>query len=445
VEMLNISENSLYNHITNEEISLYKSLDKKNKSKLLLFISLTVLLVIILGLFLPWTQNIDAKGYVTTINPSQQPQSIQSVISGRLESWYVQEGDFVNEGDTIVFISEVKSEYFDPNLVERTNEQVNANIESIQSYEEKVKSIELQQKAMIQNRDLKIETTKNKIIQIRREIVSDSIDLAAYELMLDVANKQYDRTKELYEKGIKSKTDLETKSVKQREMTSKVVVQKNKLDNQTNKLLNLELELSSIKAEYADKIAKSESDKFSAISSKLDTRAKAAKLKNSLSNYEVRQKYYYITAPQSGYITKAIKKGIGEIIKEGTDIVTIMPKSFDLAIEIYVKPMDLPLIFKEEKTRIQFDGWPAVVFSGWPNISTGTYGGVVVAVDRIISKNGLYRVLIAPNDDGKKWPDVLRVGSGAKAFVLLRDVPLWYELWRQLNGFPPDFYSKEDA
>lgn len=443
--MLNISENSLYNHITKEEINSYSSLRKKNKSKLLLVISLSVLLVSLIGLFLPWTQNIDAKGYVTSINPSQQPQSIQSVISGRLESWYVQEGDFVNEGDTIVFISEVKSEYFDPNLVERTNEQVNANIESIQSYEEKVKSIESQQKAMIQNRDLMIETTKNKIIQIRREIVSDSIDLAAYELMLDVANKQYDRTKELYEKGIKSKTDLETKSVKQREMTSKVVVQKNKLDNQTNELLNLELELSSIKAEYADKIAKSESDKFSAISSKLDTRAKAAKLKNSLSNYEVRQRYYYITAPQSGYITKAIKKGIGEIIKEGTDIVTIMPKSFDLAIEIYVKPMDLPLIFKEEKTRIQFDGWPAVVFSGWPNISTGTYGGVVVAVDRIISKNGLYRVLIAPNDDGKKWPDVLRVGSGAKAFVLLRDVPLWYELWRQLNGFPPDFYSKEDA
>jgi multidrug resistance efflux pump len=308
-----------------------------------------------------------------------------------------------------------------------------------------VKSIELQQQAMIQNRDLKIETTKNKIIQLRREIVSDSTDLVAYELMLDVANKQYERTRELYDKGIKSKTDFEMKSVKQREMASKVVVQQNKLDNQTNKLLNLQLELSSIKAEYADKIAKSESEKFSAISNKLDTRAKAAKLKNSLSNYEVRQQYYYITAPQSGYITKAIKKGIGEIIKEGTDIVTIMPTNFDLAIEIYVKPMDLPLIFKEEKTRIQFDGWPAVVFSGWPNISTGTYGGVVVAVDRIISKNGLYRVLIAPNEDGKKWPDVLRIGSGAKAFVLLRDVPLWYELWRQLNGFPPDFYSKEDA
>lgn len=443
--MLNISENSLYNHITSEEIELYESLRKKYKSKLLLVISLSLMGVFILGLFLPWTQNIDAKGYVTTINPSQQPQSIQSVISGRLEKWYVNEGTFVEKGDTIVFISEVKSEYFDPDLVERTNEQVDANLESVTSYEDKVKSIENQQQAMIRNRDLKIESTKNKIIQTKRQIESDSIDLVAYELKLDIANKQYGRTEDLFEKGIKSRTDLEAKSVKQRELASKVIVQKNKLDNQSNKLLNLEIELSAIRAEYADKIAKSESDKFSAISSKLDTRAKASKLKNSLSNYEVRQKFYYITAPQSGYITKAIKKGIGEIIKEGTDIVTIMPNKFDLAIEIYVKPMDLPLIFREEDARIQFDGWPAVVFSGWPNISTGTYGGKVVAVDRIISKNGLYRVLIAPNIDTKKWPDVLRIGSGAKAFVLLKDVPLWYELWRQLNGFPPDFYSANDT
>ena len=122
-----------------------------------------------------------------------------------------------------------------------------------------------------------------------------------------------------------------------------------------------------------------------------------------------------------------------------------MPQKFDLAIEIYVKPMDLPLIFNGEEARIQFDGWPAVVFSGWPNISTGTYGGNVVAVDRIISKNGLYRVLIAPEQSEKKWPEVLRIGSGARAFVLLSDVPLWYELWRKLNGFPPDFYSEEDV
>jgi hypothetical protein len=26
---------------------------------------------------------------------------------------------------------------------------------------------------------------------------------------------------------------------------------------------------------------------------------------------------------------------------------------------------------------------------------------------------------------------------------LLKEVQIWYEIWRQLNGFPPDFYTDE--
>ena len=43
------------------------------------------------------------------------------------------------------------------------------------------------------------------------------------------------------------------------------------------------------------------------------------------------------------------------------------------------------------------------------------------------------------NDD--QWPEQLRVGSGTKGWVMLQDVPVWYELWRQLNGFPPSLYA----
>jgi hypothetical protein len=25
--------------------------------------------------------------------------------------------------------------------------------------------------------------------------------------------------------------------------------------------------------------------------------------------------------------------------------------------------------------------------------------------------------------------------------MLLNDVPVWYEIWRQLNGFPPEYYE----
>jgi hypothetical protein len=108
---------------------------------------------------------------------------------------------------------------------------------------------------------------------------------------------------------------------------------------------------------------------------------------------------------------------------------------------MYIKPIDLPLIEKGSPVRIQFDGWPAIVFSGWPNTSYGTYGGKVFAIDNFISDNGKYRVLVAPDPNDHEWPTALRVGAGANNMLLLKDVPIWYELWRQINGFPPDYYK----
>ena len=149
---------------------------------------------------------------------------------------------------------------------------------------------------------------------------------------------------------------------------------------------------------------------------------------------------YYITAPQDGYITKAIRSGIGETVKEGEELLSIMPSNYDLAVSMYVKPMDLPLMQNGQKVRFMFDGWPTVVFSGWPNLSYGTFGGEVVAIDNFISENGKYRILVAPDPTDEEWPTALRVGSGADGMSLLKDVPIWYEIWRKLNGFPPDYY-----
>jgi membrane fusion protein, adhesin transport system len=122
--------------------------------------------------------------------------------------------------------------------------------------------------------------------------------------------------------------------------------------------------------------------------------------------------------------------------------VSIMPENYDLAIEMFVKPIDLPLFEKGQRVMIQFDGWPAVIFSGWPGISYGTYEGNVIAMDNFISDNHLYRVLVKPADSSHPWPNQLRVGAGVKTLTLLKNVQVWYELWRQINGFPPDYYKK---
>ncbi|MEZ4913668.1 MAG: HlyD family efflux transporter periplasmic adaptor subunit [Chitinophagales bacterium] len=398
----------------------------------------------LVSLFLPWTQNISSKGYVTTRYPQQRPQAIQAIIAGRIDKWYVKEGDFVHMGDTIVYISEIKSEYFDPDILERTTEQLSAKTLSVKAYEEKIDALKKQYSTLQDALNLKKEQIQNKIAQAHNKIRIDSIDLMAFKNNFEITKNQFDRTKQLYEKGLKSLSELQEKEYKTQEQIAKINVQENKLGNQKNELSNLYLELSAAEREYSEKLLKSISDQQSAVSEKMESIAATAKLQNQLSNYTERQKFYYITAPQSGFITKTIKKGLGETVKEGMDVATIVPDQYDLAVELYVKPQDIPLLRINSKAQLRFDGWPAIVISGWPKSSTGVFHGNIVAIEKYISDNGKYRVIISPNNDKKHWPQHLSIGTGVQAFLLLNEVPIWYEIWRLLNGFPANYYQKND-
>lgn len=441
--MLNISHNSVNKYFN---ISEYKSGQKTLDRKYYKYFNRLLLgfaIFCFIAMFFPWTQNISGKGNVTTLKPGQRPQSIQSPIPGRIEKWHVNEGDFVMKGDTILEISEVKSEYFDPNLVERTGDQIKAKSSSVVSYNEKIKALQRQIMALQTERKLKLEQTRNKLKQAHLKVKSDSIDLEAAKTNISIAELQYNRTVTLQQEGLKATRDVEDKRLKFQEAQAKYISQENKYLASQNELINAEMEISSTNASYADKIAKAQSDLYTAQSAQFDTEAQVSKLENEFSNYEIRDKLRHVVAPQSGYINKALVGGIGETFKEGDRLVSIMPSEYDLAVETFVEPLDLPLLHVGEKVRIQFDGWPAIVFSGWPNVSYGTYGGEVVAIENFISPNGKYRVLIAPDKHDHEWPQAIRVGSGAYTMALLNDVPIWFELWRKLNGFPPNYYQPE--
>tara|TARA_R110001592_G_scaffold363221_2_gene681603 strand:+ start:16015 stop:17301 length:1287 start_codon:yes stop_codon:yes gene_type:complete len=407
----------------------------------LLFLGLLLFCII---LFLPWTQNIRSRGYITTLQTQQRPQTINSVIGGRIEKWFVNEGDYVEKGDTILFLSETKDKFFDPNLLQNTQNQIKSKELSANAYSYKAKAIDNQIAALRSTKKLKLEQAKNYLLQAKLKIVSDSINLKAAENDYTIALNQLERTEKLKEEGLKSLTDLEIKRQKSQEAEAKKISAENKLLESKNKLINAQIELNNIENLYRDKLAKAESDKYASLSNMYDAEALVTKMENQYMNYSVRNNMYYITAPQNGYITKAIRSGIGETIKEGEGIVSIMPAQYDLAVAMYVEPMNLPLLRIGQPIRFMFDGWPSIVFSGWPNMSYGTFGGEVIAIDNFISPNGKYRLLVKPSPSEAPWPKELRVGSGANGIALLKDVPVWYELWRNLNGFPQDFYNVED-
>lgn len=439
--MLNISHNKVSELIDLTTFESGKEIFNKEYHKRFRKFLLIFSIILIGVLFLPWTQNVTSKGNVTTLKPNHRPQTLQSQIPGRIEEWFVQEGDFVKKGDSILRISEVKSDYFDEKLSERTGDQITAKSSSVTAYKNKVGALNNQIYALQQERLLKLQQAKNKLMQAYLKVKSDSIDFVAVKIKATIAQTQYERTFTLQKEGLKAVKDVEEKSLKLQEVNAKVISQENKLLTTKNNVINSKLTISTLKATYADKLAKAQSSLFTAQSNGFDTEVQVSKLENSLANYKKRSSLLFVKAPQDGFINKAIKAGIGETFKEGEKLVSIMPANYELAIEMYVRPIDLPLIHKGENVRIQFDGWPAIVFDGWPNVSYGTYGGKIVAIENFISDNGMYRVLVKPDSNDVKWPKAIRVGSGAKTITLLDNVPIWFELWRQINSFPPNFYQ----
>ena len=442
--MLNISNNP----IKNFDFKSYKSgqlifsISYFNQLNRFLF---AIFLVFLVLLFLPWTQNIVGKGYVTTLQPDKRPQSIQSPIPGRIEAWFVREGDLVNKGDTLLKISEVKSDYFDPELLLRTAQQLKAKEKSVKAYAEKRTALEAQIIALELEMELKLSQAENKQQQILLYVENDSLKLEAAKTDRNIAEIRLNRVNSLSKQGLKATREVEEKQLNLRKIEAAFIGASNNFLNAKNEVQIASSEIKRLQASFQEKLAKVKSEKATAASLQYEAEGSVAKLKNTLANYKQRQALQYITAPQKGYINKALKGGLGETFKEGDKIVSIMPEDYQIAVETYIRPIDMPLLKVGESARVEFDGWPAIVFSGWPNASYGTYGAKVVAIENYISENDLYRVLLAPDPEDNPWPEQVRIGSGARTIALLSRVPVWYEIWRQLNGFPPQYYNMEET
>ena len=417
--------------------NIYHINKKSNVAKWFLFTFLAFVFI----MFLPWTQNIKTQGNVNTLFQEQRPQKLNSPIPGRIIKWYVKNGDVVKKGDTILQISEIKDDYLDPLLVERTQEQVQAKKGVREYYNAKISTTENQIAAITAAKDLKLNQIKIKIAQLQNKLKAEQAELTAVNNELKIAQDQLNRQNKMYEEGLVSLTQLQQRNVSYQNALAKKTSAENKLAQTQQEIAAQNIEQNAVIQEYTEKLSKTEGDRFQSMGQVAGSTGDIAKLENQVATYKVRKGLYYILATQDGQITQLTKAGIGEIVKDAETIGIIVPKNIDYIAEIYVKPVDLPLIRENQKVMLIFDGFPAIVFSGWPNSSYGTFSGKIIAIENSISENGLFKAIVAEDKTQKRWPPNMKIGTGASGIAILNDVPIWYEIWRNINGFPPDYYQ----
>lgn len=438
--MLNLSENIVTpKEIETKRLYSIKLVNMPVKVKIVRRWLIGIFIFLALCMFLPWQQNVSGYGKTTALKPQDRPQTLPSLIAGRIAKWYVQEGQFVQEGDTIIVITEIKEKFLDTALLSRMALQIKAKEDNIDAKQAKVRALENQVDFLEQSLVLSLQKARNKVLQGQLKVSSDSAKMIATKVDSTNTYDQLRRGQLLYDSALTTQTKLQQRQSKFQESSAKAVSAQIDYNKSLNELINAKIELNSLEAEYLEKISKAESTIAETKADIFASQESLAKLNIEYSNLIIRNGFYTIRAPQTGYVVRALKAGIGESIKAGENVATIMPDRPQMAVEMFIRPLDLPIVYEGAKVRVQFDGWPALVFSGWPNVSVGTFGGVIQNIDRVSSTNNRFRLLIVPDPADEPWPERIQMGSGAYCWAMLNNVSVWYEIWRQFNGFPPDF------
>jgi multidrug efflux pump subunit AcrA (membrane-fusion protein) len=413
---------------------------------LLLFL-LVSLIIVLVGI--PWVQTVNGDGQVTALIPNQRPQTVQVQIKGRLQKWYITEGQFVQAGDTIAILEDIDSKFLDFNLIENQSKQLEALKERKNQIEMQVQVFRQQVEAERNAREAGVMASKQKLQQSIQKRIAAEATVKQAELDYDIAKTRFEDRKQLFEKGLRSQRDYERDRMDlQRSEVSLTKAQtdaegarRNEQEERSN-VINKESEGSS-------KIFKVMSDETKAMETIASLENSIAKGTSELNTALARRNAAIVRSPVNGKVVRLLTLGSGETLKQGQEIAIIVPDANSLAVELMISGNDAPLLSVGRKVRLQFDGFPGFQISGWPSVSVGTFGGIISVIDAVDDEksSGKFRVVVRPDPNDEQWPEskFLRPGTRSLGWMQLNTVTLGFELWRQFNGFPPTVDKPKDG
>lgn len=448
----------------------FPSLKLARSSRLARLIGKILFVSLVVGTFFvavaPWQQSVKGTGSVIAYSPNERQQTIESPIKGRIVRLGddVYENAHIEKGELIAEIADIDSEYLsrlEGQLVaaqgqvdasEAVLAAANRNLDAAKTV---VSSFESQVSAYQQVKSQVVAAAEAAVASARNKVEAEKQQLAEQEAALAQVEADFERQKTLYEENIASQLKFQEAERKLKEAEAKVAKSEAYVDAAQNDLegkrndrvakeqkaqVDIDYATAAVKKATAD-VAKAESEVAKAQSDL----TKAQKAVLEMETKVARQRNQRILAPFDGFLTRIIPNQSSRVLKVGDPICEIVPDTADRAVQIWLNGNDAPLVEPGRHVRLQFAGWPAVQFAGWPSVAVGTFGGEVVSVDATDDGKGKFRILVLPDESRHQWPDerYLRQGVRANGWVLLEKVPLWYEIWRNMNGFPPVVSTEE--
>ncbi|MBX3302203.1 MAG: biotin/lipoyl-binding protein [Nitrospira sp.] len=403
-----------------------------------------VLLFLLIVIFVPWTQTITVTGQLSAYTPYERPQDIEAQITGRIKKWHVNEGDEVKEGDLILELEDYDPNFMSPDLLvfldqrKRALEQTrSAALGKVEQLDKRIREMRNLVKAAVPSADARVIEAGNKVREAHQKV--EAARIAAITAALNL-----ERHQQLLKRGLVSQREVELAI--QGDTASQAALEGAQANLQAveQAMKSLGFGRDQVSAEMLQRLLDAQAARDASVAEAAKAADQLAEVSLRLSNAEQRRLASKILAPIDGTIVKMAKVGVGETVRQGDRLVRLSPISMDKAIEMTADGLDAPLLNIGRKVKILFYGIPAIPLPAWPELMAGTYTGVIKVIDQVDDGKGNYRFWVVPAFDDRVWPEQSHVRQGTKAmgWVILNRVPLWYELWRRFNLFPPDYEER---
>jgi adhesin transport system membrane fusion protein len=408
--------------------------------------------------FAPWQQNLPGEGRVIEFDPVDRPLPIQARTDGLLLKWHVREGQDVKAGDPIVELADN-----DPLILERLRDQLTAAAEKRAASVRKRDQYAGRAEQAVQARAAAMRVADDQIraaeqaVEVARQglaAAEESVKLNAFlESMFEGL------VQERIAPGFELQRAKQQAGVARAELRARAAgvaaAEANLQAAQSNRARVENDEQSKVQSALADRDAAS--------GDVADADGAVLRLQRDLE----RQRQQSVVAPADGFVQRLFANGQGGgFVKQGATLALLVPRTKQRAVELFVDGNDVTFLDVGRHVRLLFEGWPAVQWVGWPSVAVGTFGGKVAFIDRFDDGHGRFRVMVLPDErpfagpegpfitwlrelvtfekvsaanNPHAWPDErwLRQGTRAKGWIVLDRVSIGFEIWRQLNGFPP--------
>jgi multidrug efflux pump subunit AcrA (membrane-fusion protein) len=403
-----------------------------------------VLLFLLIIIFVPWTQTVTVTGQMSAYTPHERPQDVEAQITGRIKKWHALEGDQVREGDLILELEDNDPNFMSPDLLAFLDQRKKAleNTKSaalarVDQLDKRILEMRNLVKAAVPSAEARVVEAGSKVRQAHQQV--EAAKIAAITAALNL-----ERHKQLLKRGLVSQRELElavqTDTASQADLEG---AQAN-LRAAEEAMKSLGFGRDQVSAEMLQRLLDAEATRDASVAEAAKVADQLADVSLRRSNAEQRRLAGRILAPIDGTVVKMAKVGAGETVRQGDTLVRLSPTSTDKAIEMTADGLDAPLLNVGRKVKILFYGIPAIPLPAWPELMAGTYNGVIKVIDQVDDGKGNYRFWVVPDLDDRSWPEQSHVRQGTKVmgWVILNRVPLWYELWRRFNLFPPDYEER---